>query len=58
MEFSLADEALLIEIINDQKALKHEVKHIKKNIDEIPVCKNCFDKMINENLEKVLSTIV
>ena len=30
MEFSLADEALLIEIINDQKALKHEVKHIKK----------------------------
>ena len=49
MEFSLADEDLLIEIINDQKALKHEVKHIKKNIDEIPVHKNCFDKMKNEN---------
>ena len=58
MEFSLSDEDLLIEIINDQKALKHEVKHIKKNIDEIPVYKNCFDKMKNENGENVLNTIV
>ena len=58
MEFSLSDEDPPTETINDQKALKHEVKHIKKNIDEIPVYKNCFDKMKNENGEKVLSTIV
>ena len=57
MEFSLADEDLLIEIINDQKAVNTKL-NISRKIDEIPVYKNCFDKMKNENGEKILSTIV
>ena len=49
MEISLTDEDPLIEIINEQKALKYEVKHNGKNIDEIPVYKHWLVMMKTEN---------
>ena len=49
MEINLIDEEPLIEIINDQKALKYDVKYNGKNINKIPVYKHWLDMMKIEN---------